>query len=507
MRLQDLVQHKSARTPHAVAVNGPDATLTYGALDALANRVAAALASLGVRRGDRVAIWTAKSTRAIAAMQGILRLGAAYVPVDPLSPTPRAEAVMSDCGIAAMITDATRVHSIVSPALQKVPALTLDGLARTGISWQGLASFPDRAPDDSRTTRDDLAYILYTSGSTGTPKGVCISHRNALAFVEWTVEELAASASDRFSNHAPFHFDLSVLDIYGAFLAGGQVSIIPEALSYSGKGLVEFTRAQHITVWYSVPTVLVQMMDAGDLSEASLPDLRAILFAGEVFPIRELRRLRGLFSKARLLNLYGPTETNVCTYYEVSDVPDDQTKPVPIGKAASSDRVWAVNANGAETGVGEEGELLVDGPTVMLGYWGRQPQERTYRTGDIVVLRSDGNYDFIGRRDHQVKVRGHRIELGDIEAALLLHPQIKEAAVVVAGADVKARLVAYISCDRGEPPSLLAIKQHCADRLPPYMIVHKLRVMPSLPRTSNGKINRVTLKQMSETESQAVPSP
>jgi acyl-coenzyme A synthetase/AMP-(fatty) acid ligase len=205
----------------------------------------------------------------------------------------------------------------------------------------------------------------------------------------------------------------------------------------------------------------------------------------------------------RFFNLYGPTETNVCTSYEVTHIPESWKKPVPIGKACSGDRVWAQKEDSTEVlQPGEIGELMVAGPTVMVGYWGKPAQgDKPYATGDLVQLLADGNYAYIGRRDQQVKIRGYRVEPGDIEVALQEHPAIHEAAVTVLGTGLQARLVAFVvpaTDDKGQQqamPSLLEIKRQCAERLPRYMIVDDVCTLPTLPRTRNGKIDRLALAQ------------
>jgi acyl-coenzyme A synthetase/AMP-(fatty) acid ligase len=224
-----------------------------------------------------------------------------------------------------------------------------------------------------------------------------------------------------------------------------------------------------------------------------------VVFAGEPFPLKPLRRLRDGLPSVRLFNWYGPTETNVCTGYEVREIAPDRSVPVPIGRAASGDRVWAVKDDGTQAGVGEEGELLVSGPTVSLGYWGRTARGgEPYRTGDIVRLQDDGELVYVGRRDHMVKVRGHRVELGEVEAALLTHPDIEEAAVVAVGSGIEARLVAFLVARRDL--ALLEVKRHCAERLPRHMIVDRAAFLDELPRTRNGKIDRLTLGRMTAEE-------
>jgi L-proline---[L-prolyl-carrier protein] ligase len=493
MNLKDLLIRSAELMPNALAVKDSEGGMTYDELDRLANKIARALAKLGVLKGDRVGILADKSAKAVAAMQGVLRLGAAYVPLDPMAPASRIRTIIQDCEIRVLVSTENKIETVLADNLKNMACLYLDA-SRQGLGWDELLLFSDKPVNSCMISEDDLAYILYTSGSTGKPKGVCISQRNALAFIEWAAEELKATPADRFSNHAPFHFDLSVLDLYVAFLSGASVALIPDGSSYIPKRLVDFIIQENITIWYSVPSALILMMEQGGLLDVQSLPLKVILFAGEPFAIGHLRRLYNHFPSVRFLNLYGPTETNVCTFYEVEDIPKDRIKPVPIGRACSGDRVWAVKDDGTEVKPGEKGELMASGPTVMLGYWGRQPHgDKPYATGDIVELQEDGNYMYINRRDHMVKVRGHRVELGDIEAVLGKHPAIHEAVVMIEGAGMEARLVAFIVKKNGKPISLLDIKRHCAEHLPRYMIIDYVNFLSQLPRTRNGKVDRLKL--------------
>ncbi|MEZ4293442.1 MAG: amino acid adenylation domain-containing protein [Polyangiaceae bacterium] len=528
MNIASYVRDSALRAPAARAVRAPDGTLDYRSLDTLADQVSHALRELGVRAGDRVALWTEKSSRGVAVLQGILRAGAAYVPIDPLGPPLRARRILEDCDVRAVATSSARV----APLLSELPnvallsletraeTLALPGVApllRTGrraptpygappsdildrpwLAWDDVLASPS-TPLPLSAGGADLAYILYTSGSTGRPKGVCLSHDNAHAFIETMVSTLAIGPSDRLSNHAPFHFDLSVFDLYAAFRAGGSVFIIPEASGYAPRKLVDLIHREEITIWYSVPSALILMMDRGSLCDSPPPpSLRAVLFAGEVFPPKHLSLLRRTLPVARLLNLYGPTETNVCTLHEIE--PDDpEDAPISIGRAVCGDRVWARGEDGAEVPEGEVGELVVEGPTVMLGYWGQPPQGPAYPTGDLVRRDSGGRYMYVGRRDHMVKVRGHRVELGEIEVALSSHPLVRDVAVVAERDGLETRLIAHVVPAGPRAPGLLALKEHCAARLPPYMIVHEVRVREELPRTSTGKIDRKTLSQIETT--------
>jgi amino acid adenylation domain-containing protein len=506
-RLEQLVIDSARRDPDRVAVRDRDGEWTYRELDRWSDRLAAHFQRLGVGPGDRVAVWAPKSRLAVAVLQAALRLNAAYVPIDPATPGPRARTMLDDCDVRLIVAPRARQASLDSDRAWF--ALDDEG------ALEALADAPDQQPDQRPYQRivgtaDDLAYVLYTSGSTGTPKGVCISHRNALAFVEWAVQAVGAGRGEVFSNHASFNFDLSVFDLYGAFLGGGTVCLIPETIAYAASSLASFIETQRISIWYSVPSVLVLMMQHGGLFAGGGHVPSVVVFAGEPFAARHLRELRAHWPHARLFNFYGPTETNVCTSYEVVDLPAEQIKPVPIGSAASGDRVWAETEDGRVAEVGERGELIVDGPTVMLGYWGAPPHRGPYRTGDICVRLPDDGYDFVGRRDHMIKHRGHRIEPGEIEATLSQHPRIKEIAVVAAGEGVDQRLVAYLVAQADGAPSLLDLKAFGARRLPPYMLVDDVRTLSELPRTPNGKVDRRALVSLRSAEAAravgAVPS-
>ncbi|MEU1758687.1 amino acid adenylation domain-containing protein [Micromonospora sp. NPDC005686] len=484
MTLHQLVIDAAARRPDAPAVSGPSGSLTYGELGAVADSIAARLQCRGVRRGDRVVLWAGKSPEAVAAMQAALRLGAVYVPVDGSSPASRVATIARDCAARVVVTPRSWIERIADELGGEVGYTELDG------------PYEPSPPVDTATAEDDLAYILYTSGSTGTPKGVCLTHRNAEAFVDWAADVLTPTPDDRFANHAPFTFDLSVLDLYLAFRAGASVRLIPAELSFAPAQLVEFLHRERITVWYSVPSALAVMMRHGGLLDRPAPDtLHTVLFAGEPFPITQLRDL-ATWTSARLMNLYGPTETNVCTFHEVTKADLDRDRPVPIGKPASGDQVWALREDGAVAGVGEEGELVVEGPTVLAGYWGHPPQTGPYRTGDLVRVLPDGAFDYLGRRDQMVKIRGHRVELGEVEALLGKHPEVADSAAVAVGEGVDTRLVVFVAPRAGCDPGLLALRRYLSQHLPRYLIADEVRVMSPLPRNGNGKVDRLLLKEL-----------
>ncbi|HEU5319767.1 MAG TPA: amino acid adenylation domain-containing protein, partial [Methylomirabilota bacterium] len=435
-----------------------------------------------------------------------------YVPLDPHAPARRVGAILEDCGVRALVT--TRARAAALPAAAG-PALTvLAGEARTGadaagtVGWDALAGLPASAPP-AEGVETDLAYILYTSGSTGRPKGVMLTHRNALTFVQWCAATFAVRPDDRLSNHAPLHFDLSVFDVYNALEAGASVTLVHEEAALFPATLAALLEEAGITVWYSVPSALVHLVLHGDLAARRLDGLRLVLFAGEVFPMKYLRELAALLPHAELYNLYGPTETNVCTYHRVDRARLPALDRLPIGRACANTEVFAVDEGGQPVAPGHTGELYVRGPSVTPGYWGdpdktaravvvdpRAPArgERVYRTGDLVTPGDGGEYLFVGRRDCQVKSRGYRIELGDVEAALYSHPGVEEAAVVaVPDEEIGARLRAFVVARAGQALTAAALQRHCADLLPRYMIPEAVELRPALPRTSTGKVDRPRL--------------
>lgn len=486
MSLADLVIEHARRAPDTLAVAAPDASLSYGTLDRLAERYAAAMYARGVRAGSRVVIWSGKSTAAVAATQGALRIGAVYVPVTDSNPAARVARIATDCAAALVVADATaaeRGRADGGDALLATAGIALaalDELIGGETRW-------DPATMRYQPGHDDPAYILYTSGSTGMPKGVVISHRNALAFVDWAVEALRIGPADRLSNHAPFNFDLSVFDLYAAFRAGASVHLVPTELAYAPRQLVEFIYDGRLTIWYSVPSALSLMVtEGGLLDQEAPPDLRACIFAGEPFTLTHAQTLRKAWPGVRMLNWYGPTETNVCTSYEMTDADLPRSRPLPIGTAASGDTVELDPPGGT-------GEIVVSGPTVMLGYWGRERHHGPYRTGDTGRAAPDGNLEYVGRQDHMVKVRGNRIELGEIEAALSADPMVRDVTVLVAGSGLDARLHAVIVPEPGARPSLLRLKRRCAEQLPLYMVVDELHLVDAIPITANGKKDRAAV--------------
>lgn len=524
--LQHLLINSAKRHPDREAVRSHGEAMTYAQLDALSNQVASVLRGKGVRRGDRVGIYVHKSFASIVGVYGILKAGGVYVPLDPNAPAKRLAYITRDCGIRVLLTSPANAGGLDVWLAEGAPLATVilmedtpaDGSIKAGpmelVTWSSVLSTANTPVEPPGTIATDLAYILYTSGSTGMPKGVMISHQTIFTFINWSRDTFRLTCEDRVTSHAPLHFDLSTFDIYATTQAGGTIILIPEKLSTLPVQLVALLQNERVTVTYLVPSILALMVNYGELGRHDLSSLRAILFAGEVFPMKYLRRLVAAIPQADYYNLYGPTETNVCTYYQMQTADLDVARgdrPLPIGQACANMEVFAIDESGAViTAPGEEGELWARGPCVAQGYWGDRDKtarsfvpntyqamyaEVAYRTGDIVMLAEDcKNWIYVGRRDHMIKTRGYRVELGEIENALYGHEDVKEAvAVAIPDSLLGNRIRAFVVLAPGSRVTPRELESVCLQTLPKYMIPERFELRDVLPKTSSGKIDRAAL--------------
>jgi amino acid adenylation domain-containing protein len=501
--------------------------MTYKELDSLTDKVAAALMSHGVKRGDRVGIYVHKSLASVVGIYSVLKANCAYVPLDPNAPPDRLALISRDCDIKALVGSSSRAQGVDAVLAKSTPIQTFVAIdcdneldtgkiaqpkTRNSVTWKDVLSC-EGGVGESDSVETDTAYILYTSGSTGVPKGVMISHRNSLSFVDWAAEEAQLDESDVVACHAPLHFDISTFSIFSTCKAGATVQVIPDGTSVFPAQLAKLIEQEKVTVWYSVPSILTLLVLYGNLSSRDLSRMKAIIFAGEVFPVKYLRQLMSVIPQARYLNWYGPTETNVCTAYEVPILDPQRTLPIPIGKACKNTEVFALNSQGRNlTKPGEKGQLYVRGPTVMQGYWGdpektsrvivRNPmqpnfEERSYKTGDVVTLDDDGNYLYLGREDGMIKTRGYRVELGEIEAVIYAHPEVKEVvAIPVPDELVGNRIQVFVSPQHRDSFSKEDLLDYCGTKLPRYMVPDWVEILETLPKTSSGKADRAGLSRL-----------
>ncbi|TQF15978.1 D-alanine--poly(phosphoribitol) ligase [Myxococcus llanfairpwllgwyngyllgogerychwyrndrobwllllantysiliogogogochensis] len=513
--LEDSARAHSAR----IAVIDGERTYSYEELEAASNQMARTLRNQGIGRGDRVGLHLDKSLEAIIGLFGILKAGAAYVPIDPASPEWRLNFIARDCALSGVITiptwhaslrDVESLRCII--LVEARPTNTLRVPQEQGapvtLTWADVRA-QSSAPVEplAESSPEDLAYILYTSGSTGQPKGVMLSHRAGHAFVDWAFSVAGVRPGDRVSSHAPLHFDLSVFDVFATAKGAATLVLVPTSLSVFPRELADFIAYKHIAIWYSVPSVLTQLVARGELSRHGFPNLRTVLFAGEVFPLKYLRQLVLTLPRPRYLNLYGPTETNVCTFHLVTPADLARSEPLPIGQVCCGDEVFVIRDDGILAGAGEEGELCVAGPTLMSGYWGMEERTRqvlgpipghafAYRTGDRVIRESGGALCFLGRRDDMVKVRGHRIELSAVEEVLLRHPDVEESAALTLPDDLTGNeLRAFVVLRDNASTSPQDLRQHCANYLPRYMVPTRIDACEALPKTTTGKKDKVRLQE------------
>jgi len=526
--LQQLLTEAAARRPQRPAVASDGCVLTYQQLDQLSNKLARVLLRLGVAPGDRVGVLAIKSAASVVGLYGALKAGACYVPLDPKAPVGRLSHIVRDSGVTVLLADEARrsqaaaladavprppaVVEVRVPGLpERAEAASVPAKGEAIVPWTAVAGESGEPLAEERAIETDLAYILYTSGSTGTPKGVMISHRNSLTFVDWAAAAAELGEQDRVCSPAPLHFDLSVFDVFSTCRAAACLTVLPDGAAAFPVSIASWLEAERISVWYSVPSVLVLLARYGSLQRFDLSRLRTVIFAGEVFPPKYLTRLIAELPHSRYLNWYGPTETNVCTAFEVPAGWDD-ARPAPIGKACANTEVFAVTSEGHRVArPGDVGELYVRGPSLMRGYWGQpaktsevlvpnpfraEHDELVYRTGDVVTLEEAGNYAYLGRRDSMVKIRGYRVELGEVEATLYRHPAIREAAAMpVPDALLGSRLRAVVTADGGSKLTRENVLDHCRQWLPSYMVPDIVEFREGLPRTSTGKVDRAGLAQ------------
>jgi len=461
--------------PGAVAVRFGGTSYSYAALDQAASAVAGYLAASGIGAGARVGLYVSKSFDAVAAVFGILRSGAAFVPMDIAAPDARIKTLMASCDLAAVLAD--------DPA-----APTLAGVENVAPLAQAVTFDGQPAPVLQRSA-DALAYILYTSGTTGQPKGICHTHASGNAYAKMAAHLCDLSPQDRVSHQTPLHFDMSIFDLFATIHAGAVIIVIPDIYTKMPASLSKLVQDEGVTVWYSVPFAIGQLVSRGALDARDLSALRVMMFAGEVMPPKTLHAIAPYVPNAVFLNAYGPTETNHCITARIDQAALDGVSPLPIG-TPSGDAVAQIS---------DTGELLIASDQVMQGYWKDEQRSRDafvtmeyngkprtfYRTGDVVTQNNMQEFCLTGRVDRQVKLRGYRVELDEVELVLSRCDGVEEVAVVVHDDSLHA----FVS---GNFEKEELNKRASAD-LAPYAVPTGFSHLPALLRTSTGKIDRHAL--------------
>ncbi|MNK51473.1 Tyrocidine synthase 3 [compost metagenome] len=495
--LHQLFTEQAKLRPDHVALRFEEQQMTYSELDLASNRIARQLLSSGVKSGDHVGLLVRRGFGMVVSMLGILKCGAAYVPIDPEFPQNRITYIMENAQISVVLADQLLEGS------QQVQCIMLQ---EPGESEEFSSEAIDITLDSS-----ELAYIIYTSGSTGMPKGVMIEHHAAVNLIHWVNETFHVGDQDRLLFITSMCFDLSVYDVFGMLAAGGQIVIAKKEQVQSPAQLRRLVDEEGITFWDSVPSTMNHLVQHVEQMDAALRNetLRLVFMSGDWIPVQLPERIRAIFPNARVISLGGATEATIWSnYYPVEHVSAYQSS-IPYGKPLANNYFYMLDEDGNPVPEGVAGELYIGGVGVARGYM-NDPQRtersfvpnpflpdgagRMYRTGDLGRLLPDGNMEFLGRKDYQVKIRGYRVELGEVESQLCKLPSIQEACVLdFTDQDGNKFLCAYYAAAQEIPAS--EIKNQLAEVLPGYMVPSMFMQLPQLPLTPNGKINRKGLPE------------
>jgi amino acid adenylation domain-containing protein/non-ribosomal peptide synthase protein (TIGR01720 family) len=485
--VHEMFERQAALRPAAEAVACGSSSVTYAELDERAGALAAHLADLGVGPDVLVAICCERTIEMVAGMLAVLKAGGAYVPVDPRYPADRIAYMLEDTAAPVLLTD--RVTADRLPAGNAAKVVLLDATGNGGAR-----SLPE---GHARSDPNNLAYILYTSGSTGRPKGIGIEHRSVKAFLDWAI----ATWGDELNTVmacTSISFDVHVFEIFGTLCSGGTVLLVDDALSFTS-----LERRDELTLLNAVPSAVDELVNAGPLPAG----IKTINLPGEPLNRKLVDRIFGASSAERIVNLYGPSEDT--TYSTAAVLRPGEDGPISIGRPIANSWIYLLDRNLVQVPPGVPGEVYIGGAGLARGYFGRpgmtaerflpdplaeQPGARMYKTGDLARYRADGSLDFLGRLDYQIKIRGFRVELGEIEHQLLAHPAVTHAVVVVRDAPSGTRqIVAYVVGEGPERLESRELRSHLEARLPDYMVPATFVVLDAMPLNPNGKIDRAAL--------------
>jgi amino acid adenylation domain-containing protein len=523
--LQDVFLSSVLKFPNRIAVSSESGEkYTYAELNSLSNRFANYFRdhTSNVREKPFVAILSSVNPNSIAAVLGALKIGCAYIPLDEYSPTDRLEKILEHTKVDTLVLESAWYENhrglFSNKNFSKI-LLCDDRAEYDGIdSFKAILESSDNEPPVVNQVSDDLAYILHSSGSTGVPKGIMLTHRNARTFVDWMQKEFALSQDDVVMSRAPFKFDLSVFDIFNTFNAGARLVCFDwlkdRDQETKHEEYVDLMVREKATFLYTTPSTFISLVNKGGLA-ANRSSLRTVMYAGEPFPSAQLRKLMGALPGTKVANIYGPTETNIITYWWVDALPE-QDQDIPLGYVVDDTEILIVAEDQTRIcGPNELGEIWCRGGTVTLGYLGmdektkesyvRSPFHRYpvfyWRTGDFGTRDESGILHYRGRKDHMVKVKGFRIELGEIENALAQHSDLDEL-VVVAVPDERYgnRLHCYYSVLKNSKVTSSELIDFLTTKIPEYMIPYRFTELETLPKTSSGKIDRVAALDQAKAE-------
>lgn len=491
--LHDAVAARAADSADRPAVVAGRTSLTHAQLHRWSGRVARDLAAASVGSGDLVGIALPKGWRQPVAVHAALRAGAAYVPIDPAWPTERLRYVLADTAARAVIAEEPDVAALAG--LTAAPVLTVPeedgGPERPG------------APTAVRQHPEHLAYVIYTSGSTGRPKGAMLDHRGPLNTVLDINRRFGVGPDDRILGISSLCFDLSVYDVFGAVAAGATL-VLPTGEERDPAGWLELAAREGVTVWNSVPAIMELLVEEAESAGRRLPGLRLVLLSGDWVPVTLPDRIRRVAPRAQVISLGGATEASIWSIAYPIEKVDPSWASVPYGRPLADQSWFVLDPSGRDAPTWVTGELYIGGVGLAQGYLNDPERtaasfvshprtgERLYRTGDLGRYLPGGDLEFLGRADHQVKIQGFRVEPGEIEHALLEHPQVRQAVVTVRSSGSGKQLTAH-AVPAGGSPDPDSLRRFLAARLPAYLVPDDILVLDSLPLNANGKVDRAAL--------------
>ncbi|MDD5467703.1 MAG: amino acid adenylation domain-containing protein [Anaerolineales bacterium] len=497
--VHELFEAQAERTPEVVALVCAGRRVTYGELNERANQLAHYLLERGVGPGTVVGICLERSVEMVVSILGILKAGGAYLPIDPTYPLERIAFMVENARLSVLLTKEGGRQESPDRAEQTI---------RLDADWPAIGQRSGQNPS-RKATPDDLLYVIYTSGSTGKPKGSGVYHRSFTNLLHWFVNDFQLAAHDRVLLISSLSFDLTQKNLFAPLAAGGELHLLP--VSYYDPAEIVRAVCDHGITWINcAPSAFYPLLDFGDESLRMKETLRFVFLGGEPIAMARLSAWANAPpGRTEIVNTYGPTEcTDVCAFYRI-ERGRPEAAGIPIGKAISNARLYVLDGDLQIQPVGAAGELAVGGEGVGLGYlynpsltaekfipdpFSSEPGARMYRTGDLARTLPDGNIEFLGRLDHQVKIQGFRIELGEVETALLGHPGVKEAVVVVQ--EVKSgdqHLVAYYIPAERYRPTADELRRYLGERLPAYMAPSAFIALDAMPLSPNGKTDRRAL--------------
>lgn len=484
-------------------VNGD--AFTFTELDSLSNQIAHFLINKEIQKNDVVVILNNKSNISYAIMLACLKIGAIYSNLDPKSPEERLGKMLDICN-PKLICYFENQELVTEGSYGKYLAVNYEGASFLNTVEKQNVDFP---VVNHLVNANDPAYIMFTSGSTGFPKGVVISHGNILNFIQWAKQTYSVKSEDVFTNINPMHFDNSVFDFYASIFNGASLVPIGDHLTRNPKRMIEALNNVSPTIWFSVPSMLVFVLNMRALKHEDLPTLRVVTFGGEGFPKNQLRKLWSYWGgRVEFINVYGPTEcTCICSSYLVSEEDLSNDELLPLGPMAPNFYGLVLDENGNQVKEGTIGELCIGGPNVGIGYYNNLEKTESafikdptiknyerimYKSGDLVKENTEGMLFFCGRKDNQIKKMGYRIELEEIENALNSINTVLECAVIyIDNEKYRSKIMAFVRSEAEEKE----LKENLKKKLPLYMIPDAYHYVEALPKNQNGKINRIALRK------------